>query len=418
VVQQVAPDRLVPLGLQEAGGYASLDTSRQRAYLLRVQRVDDDLLDLWNVRYLLDPSGHGALASYAGVDYLARNPLVQGPARSDLGDEFFSLPSGFEPAEIRLISALVGGGDLAQSEPVGDIVLRSASGDALADWRLRAGIETMDWGWDDLARSGAVRHDRVELAGQVADKQPEGEAAIRLLSFARTALARPVAAATLEVQSLTNRGELVVYGVALVDRAGQVQQLFGRHKSKYREVRRDQNETVLENTAALPRAFLVPRARVAQPGASLEQMESQPFAPREEVILAAETPPASPSTLLLRAPGRAAPAPPGQVRMQRYAPREVAVDVASPAPAFLVLTDTFYPGWQAYLDGREQPVLRGDSVFRVVEVPAGDHQIVFRFEPASVLVGLAVSLGTLALCVVASVTGSRRWWRLPHHAQR
>jgi hypothetical protein len=413
VVQQVAPDRLVPLGLQEAGGYASLDTSRQRAYLLRVQRVDDELLDLWNVRYLLDPSGHGDVASYAGVDYFARNPLLEGPARSDLGDEFFSLPSGFEPVEIRLISALVGGGELSQGEPVGAITLRSASGDVLADWRLRAGIEAMDWGWDDLARGAAVRHDRVELAGEVSDKLPEGGVARRLLSFARTGLARPVAADTLEIQSLAGRGELVVYGVALVDGAGQVQQLFGRHKSKYREVRRDQYVAVLENTAAFPRAFLVPRARVAPPGAALEQMEDQPFAPREEVILGADTPPTTLTPLVMRAPGRAAPAPPGQARIERYAAREVTVQVASPAPAFLVVTDAFYPGWHAYLDGGEQPVLRGDFAFRAVEVPAGSHQIVFRFEPGSVLVGLAVSLGTLVLCVVASLMGSqvRVWGR-------
>jgi hypothetical protein len=410
VVPQVAPDRLVPLGLQEAGGYASLDTSRQRAYLLRVQRVDDDLLDLWNVRYLLDPARYGALPSYAGVEYFARNPLLEGPARSELGDELFSLPPGFEPTEIRLISALVGGGDLAQGEPVGEIALRSASGDVLADWRLRAGIETMDWGWDDLARTAAVGHARVELAAEIPDKLPDGEVARRLLSFARTALARPVAAHTLEIQSLARRGELAVYGVALVDRAGQVQQLFGRHKSKYREVRRDQNVAVLENTAAFPRAFLVPRARIAPSGASLELLESQPFAPREEVILAAETPPVSLTPLVMRAPGRAAPAPEGQVRIERYAPREVTVHVASPAPAFLMVTDTFYPGWHAYLDGQEQPVLRGDFVFRVVEVPAGSHQIVFRFEPDSVLVGLAVSLGTLALCMAAIVIGSRRWW--------
>jgi hypothetical protein len=51
-------------------------------------------------------------------------------------------------------------------------------------------------------------------------------------------------------------------------------------------------------------------------------------------------------------------------------------------------------------------VLRGDVLFRVVPVPAGEHEVEFRFEPTSVKFGLLVSLGALlALALAAIVSG-------------
>ena len=66
VLNQLSADRLAPFGVQEANGYSSLQFIWHRDYLSRVLYVDDDLLDLWNVRYVLDPAHYGALPSYRG----------------------------------------------------------------------------------------------------------------------------------------------------------------------------------------------------------------------------------------------------------------------------------------------------------------------------------------------------------------
>ena len=79
----------------------------------------------------------------------------------------------------------------------------------------------------------------------------------------------------------------------------------------------------------------------------------------------------------------------------------------SDADAWLVLSDTYYTGWTASIDGQPTTVLRGDVLFRVVAVPGGEHDVEFRFEPISVKLGVAISLVSLAVVVAGLVLAGR-----------
>ncbi|MGC9360973.1 MAG: hypothetical protein ACP5G7_11490 [Anaerolineae bacterium] len=57
------------------------------------------------------------------------------------------------------------------------------------------------------------------------------------------------------------------------------------------------------------------------------------------------------------------------------------VRVDASADGYLVLADLYYPGWSAYLQKDRMPMLRLEDVFRAVRVPAGSHEVVFRYEP-------------------------------------
>ncbi len=59
-------------------------------------------------------------------------------------------------------------------------------------------------------------------------------------------------------------------------------------------------------------------------------------------------------------------------------------------PGYLVLTDTYYPGWHAYVDGQKSKILRANYLFRAVAVPAGNHTVEFKFEPASFWAGVVL----------------------------
>lgn len=66
-----------------------------------------------------------------------------------------------------------------------------------------------------------------------------------------------------------------------------------------------------------------------------------------------------------------------------YDNTEVKVKVKVGKPSFLVLNDLYYPYWHAYVDGKETELLNANILFRSVLVPAGEHEVVFRFEPLS-----------------------------------
>ena len=60
-------------------------------------------------------------------------------------------------------------------------------------------------------------------------------------------------------------------------------------------------------------------------------------------------------------------------------------------PGYVVLVDTYDPGWKATVDGRRAPVLRANAAFRAVPVGAGRHVVEMVYRPLSVIVGAALS---------------------------
>jgi uncharacterized membrane protein YfhO len=76
----------------------------------------------------------------------------------------------------------------------------------------------------------------------------------------------------------------------------------------------------------------------------------------------------------------------------------IAVENPKPADAALILRDTWYPGWEATLDGTPAAIERAETIFRGVRVPPGEHTVLFEYAPASVRTGMVLSaLGWLAV---------------------
>jgi hypothetical protein len=86
----------------------------------------------------------------------------------------------------------------------------------------------------------------------------------------------------------------------------------------------------------------------------------------------------------------------GQVEVTSMQPNRLKLKARLAHPGFVVVSGSFYPGWGASVDGTDAPVLKADGMLMAVPVPAGAHEIVFRFLPRTFLWGLAVSLLSLA----------------------
>jgi hypothetical protein len=86
----------------------------------------------------------------------------------------------------------------------------------------------------------------------------------------------------------------------------------------------------------------------------------------------------------------------GTATITRERPELVEVQTDSQGPAYLVLADTFDPGWSATVDGRPVPIRPAYVAFRAVYVPAGRHTVGFRYQPAGFTLGLTITgLGLL-----------------------
>lgn len=64
------------------------------------------------------------------------------------------------------------------------------------------------------------------------------------------------------------------------------------------------------------------------------------------------------------------------------------------APSYLVLTDTYYPGWRCDIDGKETSILRCNYAMRAIVLPAGKHAVAFYFAPPLFRVGLIITCST------------------------
>jgi len=130
---------------------------------------------------------------------------------------------------------------------------------------------------------------------------------------------------------------------------------------------------VYENPRVLPRFFLVYRVRrAAGLEAVLAHLRAADFDPAREAVVEGTAP-------KLSERGGSAPAP---VRVMEYGTRSLRLDAETAAPALLVTSEAYYPGWHAAVDGREQPILMVNGAFRGLALAPGRHVIRMWFSPA------------------------------------
>ena len=158
---------------------------------------------------------------------------------------------------------------------------------------------------------------------------------------------------------------------------------------------------VYENPRVLPRFFLVNRIERA---AGLEQalvvLRSPRFRPGEFAVVEGAPPFEDQDRT------RANP----DVRVIQYTPRHVVLETGADHATYLVTSESYYPGWRAYLDGRKQRLFLTNVAFRGLPVPPGRHQIEMRFSPAIRWRGAAVSVIALCGLLGLAIMARRRLW--------
>jgi len=153
-----------------------------------------------------------------------------------------------------------------------------------------------------------------------------------------------------------------------------------------------------ENPTVLPRAFVAGKIRVAASNVAAGAiLLSDAFDPSREVILP-ERPDAQLDTNHSTS----------RVEIVHYSNNEVQLNVSTAGSGVLVLSDTYFPGWKAELDGTEVPILKANLCMRAVVVPPGRHDLRFAFRPRSFTVALLITGASMVMFIAAVVVLRKR----------
>jgi len=348
-----------------------------------VEMPSSRVLNLSNVKYVMTDKTYDLWVDGAYYDLGQRAILGEaGPYELVLDD----LPS-FQATALGVVSHLVGAEDVSQGSVVAEITVEDDAGHSWS-FELRAGEDTAQ-GENSTA---AMLHQAARVVGHWRGNE-SGNDYYTLLEWGQAVFPSRIC-----VNLVAEHAELRLRGMTLLDqRTGTHQALVVSTEGKYRLVHSG-DVKIYENLDVLPRAFAVHYARFLDTDAEiLAALQNEAFDPAREVLLIEQQ-----SALQSHAQDCD-----DEVRLVSYDPERVGVEVEMDCSGYLVLADAYYPGWLAQVDGRPQEILRADLLFRAVAVPEGQHLVEFRYEPASLKAGLALSL-----FAALSMAGGMAWWLL------
>lgn len=157
---------------------------------------------------------------------------------------------------------------------------------------------------------------------------------------------------------------------------------------KFKKVFEEGTVEILENQRCVPRAFLVNRYRVeTEIEKTISLLRSSDFDLRKEILLEVE-----PIGIEIGEKSNEA-----KITWLEYLSMKELLQVESESGGFLFVSDSFYPGWKAFVDDQESKIFRANFVFRAVFVPEGKHKVRFIYDPLSFKIGSGVSLASLLI---------------------
>jgi hypothetical protein len=163
----------------------------------------------------------------------------------------------------------------------------------------------------------------------------------------------------------------------------------------------DAGPMIYANDEALPAAWVVHRARAAEDEqARLDALRDPDFDPRVEVLLslgAGPSPVPNTATVESEIP-----------LVLRRGPDRVIIEVDMAQPGYLVLADTYYPGWTATANGEAVEILSANHAFRAIQLDEGHYTVVFQYAPRSFGLGAWITAVGALMLAAALIIGILR----------
>jgi hypothetical protein len=207
----------------------------------------------------------------------------------------------------------------------------------------------------------------------------------------RLSLPQPEKIQQLEIKWIYPSGLLQVNQISLFDRASQMTIPISRvdlSSAKWKRLNEQvPGNTLYINNQVLPRTWLVSETIALTPEQILVTIrtsklpDGRQYEPREMSLV-------EDSMAVMKGAGIT---PTDRAEILNLAETQVKIKTQSASPTFLVLSDVYYPGWQATIDGQPVKIYQTNYIQRGVQVPAGEHVVEYRFEPMSFKIGVAIT---------------------------
>lgn len=156
---------------------------------------------------------------------------------------------------------------------------------------------------------------------------------------------------------------------------------------------------IYENPYCLPRVFIVHDVEYASSYQTAQKMMGdQKFDYKNKVILEEK---------ISQEYNKFLPIDSSKADIKEYHFEKVLINAYLGRPGILVLTDIFYPGWKAYVDGRETKIYRVNGLVRGILLGQGNHTVIFKYSPNSFKIGLIASGICLIFCLALMANKSK-----------
>ncbi len=426
-VSEIPPDLSKLWNFPSASGYGPFILSRVSRLLTMPPHgsVDDAWrdpanlgLDMMAVRYLFVPrdgiepptipDAHGI--KWTRAEFNASLGSGCGTANPDVFA--VELPQAKRANVVAVATALACSAAVADQAEVARVVVTDTRGQTYTE-SLLAGRDTSEWAYDCADVRPTLQQSRAPVYRSYpvtrGDVRCEGHDYAARLRLPATAEVRRIeiqwtggAAATLSLKKISLLDDAsgssfavapVVGSLADATRWRHVADINPSNSGYGRIKPEDVGEaSVYENLRARPRAWLVGKVLTVTEAEALGALHSSRLADGSAFDPAQVALVEEPQGFTQRVLDRDATA-----RVTYLSDGRMEVETRANAPAFLVTSDVFYPGWEATVDGVPARLFRANYVLRGLPVPAGTHTIRFEFRPRSFYRGAAVSAASLLL---------------------
>jgi hypothetical protein len=296
---------------------------------------------------------------------------------------------------LALVTSLSNAGEMEQGRAVARVRVHFADAPAV-ERDLRAGVDTAEWAHERPDVRQAVRH----ALAPVFDARP-GDERNSYPSHRYLALV-PLGARgrvdKIEITNLTEGAPLALWKATVHDSAGTSSTPLSPLSPEWWEAVYQQDHVlIMRNRRAQPRAWLVAEAESVDGEEALRRISGEgarEFDPRRTALLEvapAEMPALSGGELTAES----------TARITEYEPNRLVVETRAPQATVLVVSEMFYPGWEATVDGAAARIHLTDFLLRGVALPAGAHRVEMRYRAPAARNGAIISACTLVgLCLL------------------